>query len=179
MRQPEADGPGRPLEIGRPLGHAYILRLVAEFQAFVRDLHDLCAERVVDLTEPAKQFRPVLIAAITVGRAMDRSNADIDTIVRDFRRLGIRDLRTGLAHRDRWWSQASGQGDQASFRHLMDLRNALAHGNQRQLDRLRAQGVADTITWCRKRLSGLNRIAAALDRTVWENLESTFGREPW
>jgi hypothetical protein len=36
----EVDGPGRPLEIGRPVAHAYVLRVVAEFQAFARDLHD-------------------------------------------------------------------------------------------------------------------------------------------
>lgn len=41
----EVDGPGRPREIGRPVAHAYVLRVVAEFQGFARDLHDLTAER--------------------------------------------------------------------------------------------------------------------------------------
>ena len=43
----EAEGPGRPLEIGRPVGHACVLRVVAEFQAYARDLHDLAAETMV------------------------------------------------------------------------------------------------------------------------------------
>jgi len=51
----EVDGPGRPREIGRPIGHAYVLRVIAEFQAFVRDLHDLGAERVVNLATSQAQ----------------------------------------------------------------------------------------------------------------------------
>ena len=45
----EVDGPGRPRELGRPVGHAYVLRVVAEFQAYARDLHDLAAEGHCDL----------------------------------------------------------------------------------------------------------------------------------
>jgi hypothetical protein len=61
------DGPGRPREVGRPVGHAYVLRVVAEFQAYTRDLHDLAAERIVDLANPDAPYRPLLVAAARRG----------------------------------------------------------------------------------------------------------------
>jgi hypothetical protein len=175
----EVDGPGRPLEIGRPVGHAYVLRVVAEFQAFVRDLHDLAAERVVDLAQPQDQFRPILIAAATEGRFIDRGNADIRSIEQDYRRLGIGGLKGRIAAHDANWDPPVGRGDQAYYQDFIELRNALAHGNQGQLDRLRRRGVADTVTWARNRLGGLGRTARALDRVVWDHLTDTFGSEPW
>jgi len=44
----------------------------AEFQAFVRDLHDLASERVVDLANPVARHRPALVGAVTEGRFIDR-----------------------------------------------------------------------------------------------------------
>lgn len=175
----EVDGPGRPLEIGRPVGHAYILRLVAEFQAFVRDLHDFGAERLVELSEPKADYRPLLVAAATEGRLIDRGNADVRSIVADFRRLGVSGLKAGLQSHNSRWDPAQGRGDQAYYQDLIELRNALAHGNQGQLDRLRRRGVADTVSWSRQRLPGLRRTARALDRVVWEHFSSTFGVDPW
>jgi hypothetical protein len=175
----EVDGPGRPLEIGRPVGHAYVLRVVAEFQAFVRDLHDLAAERLVELSEPQPQFRPLLTAAATEGRLIDRGNADISSIEKDFRRLGVRGLKAKIMARNAHWTPVNGRGDHAYYQDLVELRNALAHGNQGQLDGLRRRGVADTVTWTRNRLAGLDRTARALDRTMWDHLSETFGTEPW
>lgn len=59
------------------------------------------------------------------------------------------------------------------------LRNALAHGNERQLERLRQRGVMDTVSWARNRLPGLNRTAKALDRSMWDHVRETFGVRPW
>jgi hypothetical protein len=176
----EVDGPGRPLELGRPVGHAYILRVVAEFQAFVRDLHNLAAESIVGLSNPDPPYRALLVRAVTEGRLIDRGNADARTIEGDFRRLGISGFRLRLRSLNTKWDPPSGQrSDQTSYQSLIELRNALAHGNQGQLDRLRARNVADTITWTRLRLPALNRTAQALDRLVWDHVMSTFGQEPW
>jgi hypothetical protein len=175
----EVDGPGRPREFGRPVAHAYVLRVVAEFQAFVRDLHDLAAERMISLAEPKAQFRPLLIAAATEGRLIDRGNADVRSVEQDFRRLGIGGLTGRLQASGGRWAPSSGGGDRAMYQNLIELRNALAHGNQGQLDRLRARGVADTVTWTRGRLPALNRTARALDRVVWDHLRGTFRRDPW
>lgn len=83
----ELTGPGRPLEVGRPLAHAYIVRVVAEFQAFTRDLHDLGAELLVMSLAPRPAFNALLVSAVTEGRQMDRGNSDLRTLQTDFRRL--------------------------------------------------------------------------------------------
>lgn len=175
----EVDGPGRPREVGRPIAHAYILRVVAEFQAFARDLHDLAAERIVELARPDASYRPLLAAAATEGRLIDRGNADVRSLEQDFRRLGVRGLKAGLVALNGHWDPKTSRGDQAYYQDLIELRNALAHGNQSQLDRLRARGVADTVTWARSRLPGLDRTARALDRVVWDHVVAIFGTEPW
>lgn len=173
-------GPGRPLEIGRPVAHAYVLRVVAEFQAFVRDLHDLGAARLVALSNADLAWQAMLIAASTEGRMIDGGNAGLRSIEEDFRRIGVRRIRQGIAtNNTRWNTAGSRRGDQAFYQELIELRNALAHGNQRQVDALRARGVFDRVTWARGRLAGLDRTARALDRVVWDHLRSTFGRSPW
>jgi hypothetical protein len=176
----EVDGPGRPLEIGRPVAHAYVLRVVAEFQAFARDLHDLAAETMVRMSGAGAGSQAMLIAAATVGRMIDRGNADLRSLEQDFRRVGISGISSRIAsHSVRWSSDQSRRGDQAYYQDLIELRNALAHGNQQQLDRLRYRGVLDTMSWARGRLPGLGRTARALDHVVWDHLHSVFGRNPW
>lgn len=139
-----AGGPGRPLEIGRPVAHAYVLRVVAEFQAFVRDLHDLGAERMVALSNADVATQAMLITATTEGRMIDRGNADMRSIKQDFRRIGVRNVSQGIAgHNPRWDNSAARRGDQAFYQDLIELRNALAHGDQRQLGELRVRGVFD------------------------------------
>ena len=175
----EVGGPGRPKEIGRPVAHAYILRVVAEFQAFVRDLHDLAAERMVDLAEPVVKFRPLLIAAATEGRFIDRGNADVRSVEQDFRRLGMGGLNGRFQARNGRWARPNVRGDRAVYQDLIEVRNALAHGNWGQLDRLRNKSVTDTVTWARGTLPELNRTTRALDRVVWDYLRGRFGRGPW
>jgi len=176
----EVDGPGRPLEIGRPVAHAYVLRVVAEFQAFARDLHDLAAETMIRLSGADASSQAMLIAAATGGRMIDRGNADLRSLEMDFRRIGVTGLSGRIAvHSARWSSTSTWRGDQAYYQDLIELRNALAHGNQQQLDRLRSRGVLDTVSWARDRLPGLGRTARALDRVVWDHLHSAFGRNPW
>jgi hypothetical protein len=173
-------GPGRPLEIGRPVAHAYVLRVVAEFQAFVRDLHDLGAGSLVTLSNADVASQAMLITAATDGRMIDRGNADLRSIRQDFQRIGVRGLNGQIsAFNSRWVTTGAARGDQAYYQDLIELRNALAHGNQQQLDALRARKVYDRVTWARARLPGLDRTARALDRIMWDHLRRTFGRNPW
>jgi hypothetical protein len=110
---------------------------------------------------------------------IDRGNADVRSLEQDFRRLGIRGLKAKLTARNHRWDPATGRGDQAYYQDLIELRHALAHGNQGQLDRLRARSVADTVTWARARLPGLDRTARTLDRVVWDHVVAIFKTEPW
>jgi hypothetical protein len=96
------------------------------------------------------------------------------------RTFGITGISGRVAvHNPRWSSTSAWRGDQAHYQDLIALRNALAHGNQQQLDQLRSRGVLDTVSWARGRLPGLGRTARALDRVVWDHLGSAFGRNPW
>lgn len=175
----EVEGPGRPLELGRPLAHAYIIRVVAEFQAFTRDLYDLAAEHLVSVADPPKALVAVLTAGLTRGRAMDAGNATMGALRTDYGRLGVRNLEGKLAGRYRAWDRHAGGSDPARYEALMQLRNALAHGNQQQVAQLRRQGTSDTITWARQQLPVLNRAARALDRVLWEHLAQRTGVSPW
>jgi hypothetical protein len=157
-----------------------VLRVVAEFQAFIRDLRDLGAERMVALSNADAASQAMLIASATEGRMIDGGNAGLRSIEQDFRRIGVRQIRQQIArHNTRWNTTGNQRGDQAFYQELIELRNALAHGNQRQVDGLRAREVFDRVTWARARLPGLDRTARALDRIVWDHLHSTFGGNPW
>jgi hypothetical protein len=176
----ELDDPARPLRIGRPVAHAYILRLVAEFQAYARDSHDLAADTIVKLSEAKGVLQVVLFTAATEGRMIDRGNADLRTLELDFRRVGLAGLNDRLGVRIPCWARTSARrGDRASYQDLIQLRNALAHGNDRQLDQLRNRGVTDTVSWGRARLAELDRFAHALDEILWEHVRTSFGVDPW
>jgi len=181
----EVDGPGRPLELGRPLAHSYILRLVAEFQGFTRDLHDLSAEHIVSVAAPPPELNALLTAAITRGRAIDSGNATMTALRMDFGRLGVRNLEGKLGTINAAWARPGGK-DPGKFDALVSLRNALAHGNQRQVDEYqrqvdeyRRQGHLDTVSWARNQLPVLNRLSRAFDTILWEHLRTRTGVPPW
>jgi hypothetical protein len=176
----EVTGPGRPLRVARPLAHAYVLRVVSEFQAFNRDLHDLSANHLARQAAVRPRLQTLLVEGLTDGRGLDRGNATMDTLQRDFRRIGLRSLNDKLGKQSpRWSPPKPALADKTSFAHLVELRNALAHGNEAELSTLRRQQVLDTVTWTRRQLPGLNRTARAIDRVVWDHLWQTTGAKPW
>jgi hypothetical protein len=163
-----------------PLAHAYVLRIVAEFQGFARDLHDTAVHRLVVLAGPLPEHTTLLVSAASEGRILDRGNPGIRSLGDDFRRLGLPDLerRVGAAN-PRWGGAGGRRGDRAHYADLLRLRNALAHGNDIQIDALRERGVRDTVTWARSCLPALNRLARALDRITWGHLVDVYGERPW
>ncbi len=112
---------------------------------------------------------------MTAGRSHDKGNATLRTLTSDFKRVGMPALGAELATGNARWTT----GDKLDFEHLTRLRNALAHGNASDLDRLHAAGVRDTVTWARARLAVLNRMARAMDRATWDHLRQTTGQDPW
>lgn len=144
-------GHGRPAEVARPVAHASVLQLVAEFQAFIRDVHDLAALELVSRSGVADDRRPELLVAVTEGRSLDRGIADLRTLQVDFRRLGIGSLGDRLDGKDPQW-----KSDKAALAGLTELRSALAHGNDRQLADLRHRGIRDTRTWADSQRPALN-----------------------
>ncbi len=169
----DVSGPGRPLDVSKPLAHAYVIGIVGEFQGFARDLHDLMVERLVDAAGVSARFVPIMTEGLTRGRGLDRANAGLKTIKDDFARLGLTPL--DLSTHDSRWTTV----DSKEFPLVFQLRNALAHGNERELRQLRASGVLDTVTWARRRLPVVNRVAKSLDHHVWDDLRRMIGTEPW
>lgn len=175
----KVDGPGRPLGLGKPLAHAYVIQVVAEFQGFARDLYDLAVDQLLIAAEPKQQLQPLLVAAATKGRSMDAGNPTLTVLRTDFSRLGIRNLDGKVESRyPVEWASRNGH-DRQRFKALLDMRNALAHGNRRQVDEFRRQGRQDTVSWAKGQLPAANRLARALDRIVFDHLESTIGSRPW
>lgn len=172
---------GRPLDAGRPLAHAYVVQVCAQFQGFVRDLHDVAIDAVVTAAAPPDLgLRQLLLDGLTAGRAADRGNADANAIVQDMKRVGLRYLRRELtAVQPRWASGGGHRGDAAVLGDLLALRNCLAHGNERRRSELRAAGVLDTVSYARATLVSLNRTSRALDRVVWDHLQKETGAAPW
>lgn len=77
-------------------------------------------------------------------------------------------------HNSRWKGN-----DSKRVESLFQLRNALAHGNERELEEIRSSGTQDTISWARSQMPVLNRIARSLDHLVWDHLKKTTGANPW
>lgn len=168
---------GRPLDVSKPLAHGYIIVMLREFQAFVRDLHDLAAVSLVSASSASATYEAILIEGLTKDRAIDRGNATGRSIKQDFGRLGITPINIS-AHNSRWVQP--GGTDAGTFDVLIQLRNALGHGNESELKKLVDNGRAkDNVSWARQRIPVLNRYARALDRLVWDHLSKTTGKEPW
>lgn len=167
-------GPGRPSVASKPLAHAYTIGMLGEFQGFVRDLHDLAVQRIVSASGATAKFTAILTDGMIAGRGIDRGNATTNTIKSDFSRIGLSPLDLGV-HNTKWAS-----GDSGRFDKLVQLRNALGHGNDAELRSLLASGaVKDTVTWARSCLPLLNRYVRALDLLVWDHLVNVTGKEPW
>lgn len=148
--------------------------MLGEFQGFTRDLHDLTAERLLAAAAPTPAFVPILTEAMTRGRGIDTGNATVKTIGLDFQRLG---MKVDWATYDAQWGGHNSDSNKVG--NLFKLRNALAHGNEKQLQALRNSGTRDTVTWGRSHLPVLNRMARALDHMVWDHLKAVTGRSPW
>lgn len=79
----------------------------------------------------------------------------------------------------RWRLHPPAISDRRLYDELLDLRNALAHGNESELTVLRRRGVADTVAAMQGPLAALDRLARALDEVVWDHLSGVTGKEPW
>ncbi len=169
-------GSGRPPKAGtQQLNEALVLRVVTEFQGFVRDLLDLATIRMVRSSGCSFQYQAQLISAATRDRLIDRGNPHLDAIKRDAGRLGIPKLGSQLDSKNPRHAT-----DAAALKDLVDLRNALAHDDQDKLLALSRSGVRPTIGYVRASQAVLGRHARALDRVMWDHLIGLFPAvDPW
>jgi len=152
-----------------------LLRLAAEFQGFVRDLHDLASGVFAEWTAPMNAAASnVVRSRLTEGREIDRGNAHPGSLGRDFGRFGF-DLWPALAARD-----VRSTGHNASLERLNTARNALAHADATKLAGLRAQGFPVTLRTYRRWERDVRQLTGNLDAEVGSQLGRLFSRpSPW
>jgi hypothetical protein len=65
----------------------YVVLLAAHFEGFSRDLHTGCAQIIASKVRPSLQM--LVQSQFLARRELDRANANFNTIVTDFNRLGL------------------------------------------------------------------------------------------
>ena len=147
--------------------------LVAQFQRFCRMLHDEAAE--VHLAAASATQRAMLRQLLTQGRRLDVGNPRSSSLGSDFGRLGfalIPALRS---------SAPKASADLARLEAIVDLRNAISHGDELSIDRDESRsGATVNIRSYRRNRAALNRLATTLDRVVAQELAQLLSvDEPW
>lgn len=150
---------------------AYAVRVVAEFQAFARDLHDVCTARLIRRSAAELGHHRALHFAATAGRRLDVANPSLDTLSKDFARLGLHDLNGRLTRAIPDWTILRRQ-----ISLLLDLRNAAAHGDLRRREAAIRDGAEVTVAWIGRARSALDVVAGAMDLLAWMELTDGDGR---
>lgn len=167
-------GPGRRWRT-RELNWALTLRLAGEFQGFARNLHDLAVDYFTDTVSAGNvELAKVLRARTTANRQLDRGNAQPGSLGADFALLGLT-LWPTLEHAD---SRASDWN--VSLTKLNTARNAIAHVDEDELERLRREHNPVTLAAIRIWRRDLDRLAVSMDDVVSTYLDQLLGYgRPW
>lgn len=157
------------------LNDALILRLAAEFQGFVRDLHDQASDVFASWIAPSSpRTQSVVRKNLVGGRELERGNARHESIGADFGRFGfeiwpeLHDLdRRTVEHRE-------------SLAMLNLARNGLAHSDEAKLAVLRDKGHWRVLDTFRRWRRDLDLLATNLDAVTADQLARLFDRpRPW
>ncbi len=164
--------PGRRF-LTQQLNYAYTTLLAARFQGFVRALHTQTVDAVADGAHNAA-YRRLLRESLAWGRALDRHNAQPNSIEDDFSRFGLN-----------VWSQVDRERSGNDERRkklwaLITWRNAIAHDD---IDIKLTRGALDPVTvslgTCRTWRSTLNVLATSLDKVAADHCQTLGLPRPW
>ena len=157
----------------RQLNQSLFVALLAEFQAYCRDLHDEGV--LVHVLHATPGQADLLADMLTQGRRLEIGNPRRSVLEADFRRLNIRLLDelkaarpTMLRYLDR-------------LEALVDFRNAIGHGNQTKIAAIESAGLirATKVSYDQHRRA-LERLAASMDRVVSLKLAALLHiARPW
>ena len=153
---------------------AIALRLAAEFQGFVRDLHDEAVAAFLPHTYSVTAGHETAIRnMLLLSRQIDQKNATPSTLQQDFSRLGfliLDEVKRNNARGSDWLT---------ILETLNLARNGVAHSNPVKM-RSAAGGPTLQLSRVRRWDSALNNLARACDRATAENLvKLTGGAQPW
>lgn len=167
------EGPGRRYATDQ-LNRALVLALAAQFQGFCRDLHSEAAAFVAASIEPA-DFRPLVSAALTQARLLDRGNAQSSSIGADFGRF---DLKIWDAI---YTMHLLNSGRRRKLDQLNAWRNAIAHEDFafNEEKRLLTANTSVILRHIRAWWSACDQLAIAFDVAVASHLKGLVGRTPW
>lgn len=160
-------GPGRRWQ-SQELIKSMFVALLAQFQAYCRSLHEEAVDVFVGAGHAPQSL--VLRELLTRARDLDRGNPRKSALGSDFDRFGIRlipALRT---------KRARSEADLDTLDALVDLRNAIVHGDDPGVEAAVARHrIGLTLTSFRRRRSALQRIAQDMDSVVAVEMADTLG----
>lgn len=157
------------------LNWALVLQLSAEFQGFARDLHAHGVETFASWTASGNAELESVLGPLLVRRLqIDRGNATPDSLAEAFGRFGL-DWWPALRARDEHTS-----AQEQALRELNAARNAIAHSQLGEIDRLREAGLPLTLVTFQRWYVALDEMAGTMDRVLADHLAAIFARPaPW
>lgn len=165
-------GPGRRWETAQ-LNRSLMVALVAQFQAFCRDLHD-CAVQIHVGAAIAEQ-KSLMQVLMTEGRKLDVGNPRKSALGADFGRLGLSFIPAlKLASAD-----TESQLDDLDT--LVDFRNAVSHADESRIAAIESAGrVRATKLHFSRNRKMLGALAVTMDEVVADQIATLLGiAEPW
>ena len=174
----ERSSSGRQSEAGQAVPDAAAELFIHDvalraFQGFVRALHTQTLDVIADGTHN-ETYRTLLRESLAQSRALDRHNAQPNSIEDDFSRFGL-DI---WSHVDR---ERSGNDERRKkLWALITWRNAIAHD---EIDAKLARGALNPVTvslgTCRSWRSALNVLSASLDKVTADHCQTLGLPRPW
>jgi hypothetical protein len=164
--------PGRRF-LTQQLNYAYATLLAARFQGFARALQVQTADAIA-LGAHNATYRELVQENLTSNRALERHNAQPNSIAEDFARFGL-DI----------WTQVDGARSCNDERRkklwaLITWRNAIAHDD---IDAKLAKGALEPVRiilgTCRSWRSALNVLATSLDKVAADRCQTLGLPRPW
>jgi hypothetical protein len=157
-----------------PINWALVLILAAEFQGYVRELHDECSDAAAAGISGGNLIQFAVVRnSLTTNRGLDRVNAKTETISEDFGRFGIdvwAQIKSSVASGVRW---------KTGIDRLNTARNGIAHHELAKLHRLRADGYPLILSTVKSWRTACTGVARHLDRTLGAHLKQVTGVDPW
>lgn len=165
-------GPGRRWGTTQ-LNRSLFVALVAQFQSYCRDLHELAID--VHIAHANPRQRETLRQLLAQARRLDTHNPRRSTLGHDFGRLGltfIEDLKAAGTRTER---------NLDVLDHVVDYRNAIGHGDEPMIIAMERSGrIAATKRSYQQHRRALDTLAGTMDAVVADRLGAMLNiPRPW